>query len=203
MYRCKICKDIDHNNFFDSNKSSCKNCISCRDKVKRRTVKPEDLNVMKFCKNSGMDFQQICIESGENDKTKLSSQLSLLLNNKETPSPILSHNQLSQVSHNQLSEVSHNQLSENIEEIEENFKRLERLIMIQNEVIDELKQSVTTQNKFIQEVERNMSRKYDEFRSDVYNKIKIDNKMRDIMNNVTLIAGKVEQNEKRIQQMSL
>ena len=61
--KCKTCKDQDEDNFFRGNKSICKKCISCRDKVRRKTVKPEDTEVSIFCKNAGLDFSKICQES--------------------------------------------------------------------------------------------------------------------------------------------
>jgi hypothetical protein len=63
MYNCKVCSVKEADNFFPTNKSTCKNCISARNKIKRKTVKPFDTDVKEFCLKSGLDFEQICQES--------------------------------------------------------------------------------------------------------------------------------------------
>ena len=62
-YTCKYCKDEDENSFFSTNKSVCKKCISCRNKVKRKTVKSDDDESREFCRNANIDFDTICRES--------------------------------------------------------------------------------------------------------------------------------------------
>lgn len=57
---CKTCKDTKPINFFRGNKSTCKKCISCQNKIKRKTVRPDDENVRSYCQLTGLNFDEIC-----------------------------------------------------------------------------------------------------------------------------------------------
>lgn len=74
MYHCKVCSNKEACNFFPSNKSVCKNCISCRNKIKRKTVRSSDHDVKEYCIRSGLNFDLMC-QYSENKKIKNISPL--------------------------------------------------------------------------------------------------------------------------------
>ena len=89
-YNCKYCKDEDENSFFSTNKSVCKKCISCRNKVRRKTVKSDDNESREFCINANIDFDTICRESEEKRLKGRKSTSSTPPNNSPISSTLLS-----------------------------------------------------------------------------------------------------------------
>ncbi len=96
-YSCKYCKNTDEKSFFENNRSSCKKCISCRNKIKRKTVKPNDDDCKIFCLKTGLDFNKLCQESEEkkltvklNDPTPTIKPISLPSTSIKPISPTLS-----------------------------------------------------------------------------------------------------------------
>lgn len=85
MYDCKTCFTRDVDDFFPTNKSSCKKCISSRNKIKRKTVKASDRDVKEYCLRTGTDFDKICQES-ENKRSKTTIVSSLTPQSLTPPS---------------------------------------------------------------------------------------------------------------------
>ena len=83
IYKCKTCKKTEDptyiseskdRKFFTSNKSRCKKCISCKNKIDRLTVKRDDSDVRHYCMSVGIDFNQICLDSEANMSPKENSK---------------------------------------------------------------------------------------------------------------------------------
>ena len=121
----------------------CKKCISCRNKIKRKTVKHDDQETKDFCINSGIDFDIICHESeekklkGRKSTSNTSISLDLL-----TSSPILPTNLIS---------------NEQIETLEQTTTKLTTDIKYLNDIMI----SRTEFNEMgVQEVRRGLEEKY-------------------------------------------
>lgn len=118
MYNCKVCSTKDTDNFYPTNKSVCKNCILCRNKIKRKTVKTSDRDVREYCIRSGIDFDQVCQDS-ENKKVRLST----------TPTQ-LSSSPLLPTEHPEIQ-----QLQEKIQHLEQTITELTDKINYTNEIM--------------------------------------------------------------------
>lgn len=78
---CRICQTEDPEDFRPSNKSLCKGCISCYQKIDRGTAKKDDPIIIKFCEDAEISLDTLYMkEEPMNFEKEIKSLMIGLLN---------------------------------------------------------------------------------------------------------------------------